>query len=296
MSGMTAEASPNTTDWDEATTGFAMAALFCVIALGLSWVVGRMLYEGHRTRDWVSAQATVNGFGERTVAYDYVFGGVRYFGNRVDANPIYVRGNVDMSQDGLDAMLASAYQRGEPITVRVNPDDPAESMVNTDVPWKLVILMAPLAVACGGLGLVFLWVTLRRISGTSEYGHDERSATVTWIITLVLTSLAVPVAILFLHEALSKRSLEAAMYGVATLLAGASAIRSAMAASARTRERGPTDPMEVRAGLLRLRQARARLAVNERKELRSFLIMFGLIALFLLGLCLAMWIIGPGHA
>ncbi|MBC8021516.1 MAG: DUF3592 domain-containing protein [Burkholderiales bacterium] len=297
MSGVTAEASGISTDWGQAIFGLVSAVLFCAMGLFASWVLGRMLYDGHRAREWVPAKATVNAFGAHTAAYQYEFGGVRYFGNRLGANPIDIGDNIDSWQEKMAAMLKSAYRSQQPITIWVNAANPGESMVDRDVRWKLAIIILPFAVAFGSTGVVLLWVTLRRISGTPEYGHDEGSPSLIWVIAFVLNSVLVPLAILFFHDALSKRSLEAAMYGVGALLFGAGAIRAAMAASARRRERGPTDPTELRARLVRQREAMARLAQREREEdLPPFLVFMGLIAAFLLGIWLMIRIMGPGHA
>ncbi|MBC8022734.1 MAG: DUF3592 domain-containing protein [Burkholderiales bacterium] len=294
MSGVTAEASGISTDWGEAIFGLVFAVVFCAMGLFASWVLGRMLYDGHRAREWVSATATVNAFGPPTVAYQYEFGGVRYSGNRLGASPLDFGDNIDSWQEKMAAMLQLAYRSQRPITIWVNAANPGESMVDRNVRWNLAIIILPFAMAFGSIGVVVLWVMLRRISGTPEYGHDESSPTAVWILAFVVNSVMVPWAILFFYRAVSERSLEIGIYGVGSLLFGAGMIRAAMAASARRRERGPSNPSEVRARLVREREAMARLARRQwKEELLPFLVFMGLVAAVFLSIWLT---IRPGHA
>jgi hypothetical protein len=247
-------------NWGEALVCFAVAAVFIAFGLGASWMLGRTLYDGYRARDWVPAQAAVDAFGRGTVSYHYEFGGVRHFGDRLGVAPVPVSGNLDSWNDDMTAVLAPAFRTGKPITVWVNAADPGESIVNRDVRWGVALMMAPVVVASWVLGIVMLWVTLRRISGSPEYGHDERSPAPFWIIAIIGNATAIPVAIVLLHRAVSGRDVWSAIASVACLVVAAALLRFAVRASAARRRLGPTDPVELKARVARERAAAARLA------------------------------------
>jgi hypothetical protein len=147
------------------------AALVCLlfalpfggVGVGASWVLGRMIYDGHRAEEWVRVKATVDSYDRGSVNYRYRFGGVEYQGDRLGANPIGGTDDVDSWHDDMAAMLSSAKAEGKPITVWVNPDKPSESMVDRTIRWKLAMFIVPFAFGFGGVGLGAVWMFLRTL-------------------------------------------------------------------------------------------------------------------------------------
>ena len=152
------------------------AALVCLlfavpfggVGAGASWVLVRMLQDGHRAQEWVRAKATVESYGQGKVDYRYRFNGVEYRGNRLGANPIGGTDDIDSWHDDMNAMLSAAQSGEKPLTVWVNPENPSESMVDREIRWKLVLFTIPFALGFGGVGLGALYVMVRTLFARSS--------------------------------------------------------------------------------------------------------------------------------
>ena len=193
------------------------AALFCLlfaipfggVGVGASWVLGRMIYDGHRAEDWVRVKAIVDSFGNGSVVYHYTYGGKNYGGDRLGANPIGGTDNVDSWHEDMAAMLSEAQRDGKPITVWVNPDNPAESMVDRTIRWKLGVFIIPFALGFGGAGVGALVVFFRTLFRPAEDVKRDPIGTpatasggvfMIWAFAFFWNAISVPIAVLVVPE------------------------------------------------------------------------------------------------
>lgn len=201
------------------------AALFCLlfaipfggVGVGASWVLGRMIYDGHRAEDWVRVKATVDSSSRGQVSYRYSFRGADYRGDRLGTNPIGGTDNVDSWHDDMAAMLSTAMQESKPITVWVNPDNPSESMVDRTIRWKLAIFIVPFAFAFGAVGLgamLMFFATLFTLfrSPAADVEADPVAAVSAkpgggvaflWIFAFFWNVISVPIALLVVPDAIA---------------------------------------------------------------------------------------------
>lgn len=153
-----------------AATIFAL--VFIVPFGGAGLVAGvllaKTLVDTHRARDWVAVQANVDEAalavvpGSRryrastrsaSATYRYTIGGKEYVGTRLG---FYGSGSDNLGdwQEKMAASLEAARAQGRTITVYVNPEDPADSVVDRELRREMVGLMAGFTAAFGGIGLV----------------------------------------------------------------------------------------------------------------------------------------------
>jgi hypothetical protein len=191
------------------------AALMCLvfavpfggIGAGAAYVIGRMIYDGQRAEEWVRVRATVDAYGHGTVGYRYTFQGREYHGDRLGANPIGGTDNIDSWHDDMYSMLSSAKSDGKPVTVWVNPADPAESMVDRTIRWKLVMFASVFALAFGGVGvgaLVMFFANVFRAFVPASAPVRVRAGSglgATWIFTFFWNVISIPIAVLTVPDA-----------------------------------------------------------------------------------------------
>ena len=199
--------------------GAALACLlfavsFGAVGVGASWVVARMIVDGHRAEEWVGVRANVLAFGRGNVDYTYAFRGKEYRGDRLGVNPIGGTDNVDSWHDDMYSMLSEAQAQKKPITVWVNPDNPAESMVDRTIRWKLLVFALPFALGFGGVGLGALYMFFRTLARSSEEverqpdplaSANEKSSGLLglWIFTFFWNVIAMPISILVVPDAVA---------------------------------------------------------------------------------------------
>ena len=193
-----------------------VTALFCLvfaipfggIGVGASWVVARMIQDGYRAQDWVRTKASVDSWSRGSIEYHYKFGDTTYRGDRLGVNPIGGKDNIDSWQDDMDAMVSEAKSGSRPLMVWVNPANPAESMVDRTIRWKLVAFALPFALGFGGVGVGALWVLVRTLfarGGSKGAAVAAPSGVLgTWIFTFFWNVIAFPIAIVVVPDAMAK--------------------------------------------------------------------------------------------
>src|SRR5207244_4256705 len=104
----------------------------------------------------------------------------------------------------------------KPIMVHVNPDNPAESVLDRDIRWALVLLFVPFALGFGGVGVGALWFLVRTVRGspptarakgavrssaTARASSDPRSGLLMmWIFAFFWNVITLPIAILVVRD------------------------------------------------------------------------------------------------
>ena len=147
---------------------FAVAGLAILLLL-----VVPAIYDGVRMQSWEPVPAQVelafvqNHPASRwrtaytvAVRYRYQFEGRRYEGTRasISARP----DNIGDFQQRLGRRLQDARHRGSSVPVWVNPQNPAESIVDRSFRPRLLANTLGGAVVCGGIGALLLVVMARR--------------------------------------------------------------------------------------------------------------------------------------
>lgn len=149
-------------------TLFALVFLitFGGVGFGASWGIVSMFRDSFRADDWVLVQAKVDDTALNSIrgskggtsyeaegAYRYTVGGKQYVSRQLGFSLLGGSDNIGDWQESMAAFLQEAKEKGKTIPVYVNPDNPAEAVVDRDVRWALVLFMAVFAVVFGGVGV-----------------------------------------------------------------------------------------------------------------------------------------------
>jgi hypothetical protein len=143
---------------------------FFGVGVWMLWSIGTLFADAARMADWAPVPATVSSGGYETHSgddsdtyeaygeYYYEFNGRGYYGSRVS-----IAGgadNIGDYQQDLGRMLSAARARGETVSVYVDPDNPADSVVDRSIRWGLVGFKSIFLIVFGGFGgglLIFTW-------------------------------------------------------------------------------------------------------------------------------------------
>lgn len=186
------------------------AVIFGGIGLGAAWATAAMIYDGIRAADWVLVKADV----EKRMTYRYVFDGREYRSGRLGVDRLGGTDNLDEWNDRMAEYFDTARQARKPIVVWVNPNDPAEAVVDRDIRWALAALYTPFALGFGaiGAGAVWLLLTARRLDKqvkeaiakrvpapkTWYHPNPRRDLAIFWGVTLLWNGIALPWAVAFI--------------------------------------------------------------------------------------------------
>jgi len=137
----------------------------------MSWSVGSTFTDAVQMRNWVQveAQLLAGGYeshsGDDSTTYEahgqytYIVDGQKYGGNRVS-----IAGgadNIGDYQQNMGRRLSNASSRGETFSVFVNPENPAESIIDRSVRWGMVGFKSIFLFVFGGVGLGLLILVWR---------------------------------------------------------------------------------------------------------------------------------------
>lgn len=116
-----------------------------------------------RANDWVLVQAKVDSVelerhsGRKggvtyhaSGAYRYTVAGKEYVNDKLSFMPYASSDKIGGWQQDMAALLRDAKESGKTLPVYVNPDDPADSVVDRGIRWSMVLLMGVFAVLFGG--------------------------------------------------------------------------------------------------------------------------------------------------
>ncbi len=144
---------------------FALGGLWALTSMATSvsdyvamqdWreVPGHVIAGGYETRGGDSD--TYKAWGE----YVYTVDGVEYRNDRVAIDTM--ADNIGRFQQELGNDLAAAARSGEAIPVWVNPDNPADAIVERRLRWGLVGFKALFGILFSGVGALILWASFRK--------------------------------------------------------------------------------------------------------------------------------------
>lgn len=137
--------------------------------------------------------------------YRYTAGGRTHESSRVGLDPAAGSDNIGDWHQQWHARLSSARDRGQPVTVWVDPADPTRSVLDPHIRWAKTIFHLPFALVFTGVGLGALWVFWRALSGRDGGVLDaavarssaSRSQRVLWVFALFWCGISFPMAALF---------------------------------------------------------------------------------------------------
>ena len=156
------------------------AALFCLlfavpfggVGAFASYGIYKMIHDGVRAKEWVRVKAEVTG----DANYRYTFKGATYSGDRLGTMPFNGTSDVDDFDERVGSLFAQAREERKPITVFVNPDNPAESMVDRQIRWGMMLFLVPFALAFGGVGVGMLVAIFFLLRGDRKATREDRAA------------------------------------------------------------------------------------------------------------------------
>ena len=149
---------------------FLFALPFFGVGAWMLYAIGSDGYDAWQMRIWTATPATLDNAGysshagddsttyEAYARYSYVFSGQRYEGSRVGLSG--GADNIGSYQQDTGRRLSAAWRSGQPITVYVNPERPADSVIDRDIRWSMIGFRSIFVLVFGGFGLgmiVFLF-------------------------------------------------------------------------------------------------------------------------------------------
>lgn len=147
--------------------------IFLLVGIGfLIFGIGDNLWDWYRAQGWVAVPAQVRsaeldrhrGDDSTTykarASYDYTYQGRRYVGQRIGLNG--GSDNIGDWQRNTYGWLKQAKAQNRTIAAFVNPDNPAEAMLDRRIRWEMLGFQLIFVAAFGGFGGFIVYLSLRR--------------------------------------------------------------------------------------------------------------------------------------
>lgn len=216
--------------------GSLFALPFAAVGVWMLYSVSTLLADAWAMQDWrpVDAQLSSAGYETRSgdsttweayAEYTYEVGGRRYTASRV----MLASGgdNLGDYQRELGSRLADAHARGAPVTVWVDPDDPANAIIDRTIRWGLVGFKSLFVFIFGGVGFGLLYAVWRARAAkdpeSPEFraapwlaNNDWQSASIrssskaamwtAWIFAIVWCAISAPLPYIVYEEVLEKQN------------------------------------------------------------------------------------------
>jgi Protein of unknown function (DUF3592) len=183
--------------------------VFGGIGAGASWVMGTSLRDAHRARDCVKVRAEVvsadvslanakpSEAGRGPGLYRYKIGEQEYTGSRLGTMTVAGADPFDDWQDTMRDFLQSAATEKRPVTVCVDPDNPAISVVDREIRWGMLSLIAPFAFVFSLMGIASLYGFLRALfAPLAPFARKPKDAHPAgmWIFAIIWNVVSFPIA------------------------------------------------------------------------------------------------------
>ncbi|MCM2327102.1 MAG: DUF3592 domain-containing protein, partial [Lysobacter sp.] len=216
--------------------GAVLACLLFAVPFGgvgvfASWAIGSTVHASWKARGWVPVPAVVESAslhesgssdGGDTYRADgsfrYAWNGRSYTGTRLGTSMIGGTDNFDSWHQETSSRLKAARAAGQPVTVWVNPENPAEAVYDRGIRWSELLFLTPFALAFGGVGVGALVAMVHVLRGkgseaagaSAQQGLDralgtvgkggQSSARFLWIFAFFWNALSWPIAILVVRD------------------------------------------------------------------------------------------------
>ena len=163
---------------------------FFSVGVFMLWSVSSSFYDAFRMSNWVQVEAQLLSGGytshsgddsytyEAYAQYRYTIEGQTYVADRVAING--GADNIGDFQQEIGSNLSRAHSSGASILVYVNPDDPAEAIIDRGIRWGLLGFKSIFLIVFGGVGLGLLILVWR--SPKPKDKSDPRYADSPWLL------------------------------------------------------------------------------------------------------------------
>ena len=210
---------------------------FFGVGVWMLWSISTAVYDTTRMSQWVQVDARLLSGGytrhqgddsdtfEAYAEYTYTVGGKTYVANRVSVSE--GADNIGDYQRDIGSELSRAHANGDSILVWVNPDNPAEAVIDRGIRWGLMGFKSIFLIVFGGVGgglLFYVWrmppekdkadpryanspwllddnwqtATIRSSSKAAMYGI--------WIFALFWNLVSAPIPFLLYEEVVEKKN------------------------------------------------------------------------------------------
>lgn len=154
-----------------ALISLAVAVICGAVAAWPSWIIGRTVYDHVQARDWLPVEARVQSSALKSRVtsgsvskawsvegvYRYGFEGREHVSDRLGISALGGSDSFDDWHQRMGRQLAHAREAGETIRVYVNPENPAESVVDREIRWSEIFFLLPFALGFGAVAWGALW-------------------------------------------------------------------------------------------------------------------------------------------
>lgn len=179
------------------------------------WVAAKAVLDSQRARDWVLVKAEVvpGSFGSKPGGpgsghFAYVFDGKRFEGRRLAFGGFGADDDIDAWRTDVADELKAAKAAGRSVSVWVNPDAPAESVLGRHPVWDVTLMGALAALGLSGAGLIALNAagTLAvRAEAKGDLPSAGEGSVFFWIFALIWNSFSFTVAWFVLPDILEQQ-------------------------------------------------------------------------------------------
>ena len=168
---------------------FLFGLPFFAVGVWMTYAIGSDVYDTSRMDSWTAVRATLTDAGVRShrgddsttyeayAAYTYVFDGREFRGDRVGLSG--GADNIGSFQEDAGRRLQAAMRANEPISVFVNPANPAESIIHRELRWAMIGFRSIFVFVFGGVGLGLIIVAIR--SKAAPDPEEPRFADSPWL-------------------------------------------------------------------------------------------------------------------
>lgn len=156
---------------------------FAAVGVGMLAWTALSVSEGLRAQGWQRVDATVLSGGFRTHTgedsdtyeawgqYRYEFGGVEYTSTRVSLHS--ASDNIGSFQKDLGSRISDAAVSGRPMAAWVNPENPADAVLDRSLRWGFQVFKSVFGLVFGGVGFGVIWGAWR-VAPLKEAAREQR--------------------------------------------------------------------------------------------------------------------------
>lgn len=165
---------------------FLFALPFFGVGVWMGFSLTSNMFEAWQMRQWQPVAATLReaGYNSRSgddsttyeayATFTYEYGGQQYSGDRIGITG--GADNIGDYQQDIGNRLRGAMQRGERVTVYVNPAAPAMAVVDRSVRWAMVGFKSVFLLVFGGVGLGLIVFSVRSPKAADRSAQEHRDS------------------------------------------------------------------------------------------------------------------------
>ena len=151
-------------------TGTLIAIPCLAVGMGTLWLILSAFYASFAANDWVKVRADVltgdvvptgrRGSMQATGTYRYQYKGATYESKQLGVGN-WGGDNMGDWHQRMGDYLKAALAEKRPITVFVNPEDPAQAVIDPDIRWATIGFLSIFALAFSAVGAGFGYSALK---------------------------------------------------------------------------------------------------------------------------------------